>query len=178
MNTIKITAINGETIDFIKKYIHESELLTIILKENEDTKELKLDFEINDLKLIYSYMKHSFLNSPRIENIEKPAVKPIEEYLEDDWYKDFFPKNLRNAQKLYNVADFLAMKKLCVVLLGYISYYLNNSEEEIESLILLPNKKNERKVYNIDDNTFIDMTEEEIKKYIENQSKKWKICVE
>lgn len=159
------------------KYITESELIQELIQLNSN-EPIKLNINLEHFTLIYSYMQHDYLNPVNIENIEKPAMKLVSEYLGDDWYNTFLSENLKDCQALYNVADYLGMSKLSKIIVAHIGYYLNNSEDRtVKDKIVLPENVIKKQIYDIDKHTFVYMDQKELSNYLKNQSKKWNICI-
>ena len=170
---------NNVLVNISSEFTSESQLIEYLITLKSDGP-IQLKVNSDDLELIYSYMKHTKLNKPNIELIEKPAMKQIQEYFSDNWYNNFFPEILKNCQMLYNSADYLGMTDLCKIIVGHIGYKLNNLEDrnDVKNELLFPDENinvNVKKVFNLEENQFENMTEDEISKYVKNQGKNWEI---
>jgi len=181
--TIKIQTTDNQIITINTKFTKESDLIQYLLTCEKDENPIKMNISSEYLEIIHTYMKYSYSHKSNIDLIEKPAMKSISEYFSDDWYNQFFPNTLLKCQMLYDSANYLLMTELCKIIVGHIGFMLNHLEDrnQINQVILLPEdipfNETLKRVYHIDQNKFINMTEDDILKYIKDQAKKWKLCI-
>lgn len=154
----------------------ESLLIQTLLESTDLSDPISIPTNKESLELLYDYMKHSTDNKPNISLIEKPAMKPIYEYLNDDYYIDFFPDTIKKCQFFYNLSDYFGMIDLNKIIVGHISYLLNCKYryDKIEDHLKISSYRNLQKVFNVKKDEFVGMTKEEIEEYVNNQKKLWK----
>lgn len=158
------------------EYTSDSLFIQTLIESSNLSDEIVIPTTKEYLELLYSYMKHSTNNKPNINLIEKPAMKPVHEYLEDDWYIDFFPDTIKKCQYFYNLADYFGLPDLCKIILGHISYLLNCEyrHDKIEDHLDIWKKEGSQQIYDIKKDEFVKMTKEEIEEYVNDQKKLWK----
>lgn len=157
------------------EYTSESLLIKILEECSENKEPIPIQTSKEDFELMYSYMKYSTLNKPNIDLIEKPAMKPVHEYLQDNWYINFFPETIKKCQYFYNLADYFGLPDLSKIILGHISYLLNCKyrHENIEKHLTIGNYKQLQQVFNVKKEEFEGMTKKENEEYVNNQRKLW-----
>jgi len=158
-----------------EEYITHAPLLMILSESNEDTElPIALPIPKKHMDKMYEYMIYTH-DKPIYMNITYPCMKPMFEYMNDDWFASWFDDDIVWWKLFYNSCDYVGMHDLCKMIVGHVGYCVNMDKCNLNDILPDDILSTDRMIYDVNNNMFTRMTPDELQEYLNIEKNKWKL---